>query len=517
MKFNRGGTFAVALGTLAITFGACSNDPIVYPNRNLRPAAAGDTSEAGAAGEAGADSGGAAQGGTNAGNSGGGGKGGKGGSGGKGGGAGNGGGIVVGPVCGDGMVEAPEQCDDGNIASGDGCSADCQASCEKCEREVCPLYDNPDETPQAPLSAYDSCFKDTEKIKQGPATGYKRGEVCGQLVDCIHEENCAQQRGGILRTSRCWCDKDWWGPVAPYGSCVIEPDPANPTDPTKFIPGKCASLFQDAAEYPTKQDVVRNLTSVNYALARANRLINDCDTRICTEECVPDYFKAGAIATITADIVAAPNAAGESALGDLVADSQRAVAGTDFAFVSPTYIMHDTDSIDLRVEATPNRDADAPGRVLWSEAMAVGWGYRVRQLSTGISTSDQATLSLYKIVITGQKIYDALAQQFNAGSGGVLFASGLTYAYSIDTSNPNSATISDVRRASDNQLIDKSASYSVALNGYLAGSSGPVPALVIGAPTELTGVIVSQLLGEYLKQLPQPVAPPELNRIKRLN
>jgi cysteine-rich repeat protein len=517
MKFNRGGIFAVAVGTLAIAFGACSNDPIVYPNRNLRAATAGDASESGAAGETGPDGGGVAQGGSNAGSSGGGGRSGKGGNGGNGGRAGNAGGPMVGPECGDGKIEAPEECDDGNVVSGDGCSADCQASCEKCEREVCPLYDDPAETPQAPDSAYDSCYKATEKIKQGPATGYSRGEVCSQLVDCIHEEKCAEQRGGILRTSRCWCDKNWWGAVAPFSSCVIDADPANPTDPTKFIPGKCASLFQDAAEYPTKQDVVRNITSVDYALGRANRLINDCDTRICTEECVPEYFKAGAIATITVDIVAAPNPAGESALGDLVADSQRAVAGTDFAFVSPTFITHDTDSIDLLVAATPNRNADAPGRVLWSEAMAVGWGYRARQLTTGISGSDQATLSLYKITITGQKIYDALAQQFSSGSGGLLFVSGLTYSYSVDATNSSVATISEVRKASDNTLIDKSASYSVALNGFLVGSNSPISALVVAAPMELSGVVVSQLLGEYLKQLPQPVSPPELNRIKQLN
>jgi cysteine-rich repeat protein len=37
------------------------------------------------------------------------------------------------PVCGDGVVQAPEQCDDGNLVAGDGCSATCtiepKASC----------------------------------------------------------------------------------------------------------------------------------------------------------------------------------------------------------------------------------------------------------------------------------------------------------------------------------------------------------------------------------------------------
>jgi cysteine-rich repeat protein len=34
------------------------------------------------------------------------------------------------PICGNGIIEAGETCDDGNYASGDGCSADCQV--EKC-------------------------------------------------------------------------------------------------------------------------------------------------------------------------------------------------------------------------------------------------------------------------------------------------------------------------------------------------------------------------------------------------
>lgn len=33
--------------------------------------------------------------------------------------------IPTGPVCGDGILQAPEQCDDGNLLSGDGCSSTC--------------------------------------------------------------------------------------------------------------------------------------------------------------------------------------------------------------------------------------------------------------------------------------------------------------------------------------------------------------------------------------------------------
>jgi cysteine-rich repeat protein len=33
---------------------------------------------------------------------------------------------VTGPICGDGNVEGTEQCDDGNVLNGDGCSFSCQ-------------------------------------------------------------------------------------------------------------------------------------------------------------------------------------------------------------------------------------------------------------------------------------------------------------------------------------------------------------------------------------------------------
>lgn len=43
------------------------------------------------------------------------------------------------PVCGDGVTETPEQCDDGNLVSGDGCSATCQIEGACCNGSTCTL------------------------------------------------------------------------------------------------------------------------------------------------------------------------------------------------------------------------------------------------------------------------------------------------------------------------------------------------------------------------------------------
>ncbi|MDI1450216.1 hypothetical protein [Polyangium sp. 6x1] len=98
------------------------------------PGSTGAGGEGGAGGASGMAGGSGGMGGASgmAGGSGGmGGKGGGGGAGGIGGAGGSGGGEPA-AVCGDGMVEAPEACDDGNAAAGDYCAADCLAVTGAC-------------------------------------------------------------------------------------------------------------------------------------------------------------------------------------------------------------------------------------------------------------------------------------------------------------------------------------------------------------------------------------------------
>ncbi len=509
--------------TLALFVGACTADPVVYPNRNP-PASSGGSTEVGEGGEAGAEVG-------ELGGNGGGGRGGKGGTGGGGGtvskggsggsltgNGGTSGAPMTGPVCGDGKIEPPEDCEDGNTESGDGCSADCQSACEICEQNVCPTFDFPDEhtTP----SAYDDCYKLSGIIMTGPAMGVTRAEVCRELVDCIREEGCAQTKGPLFDTKRCWCDKDWVGPELPdrnrVTECQTEPDPKTPNDPTKFIPGKCASLFQDASESPKLQDVLSVLFATDLAEGAANRLLSKCDTRVCTEECLPSYFKSINPITITADIFSARNAAGESALGDLIADSQRAIANVDFALVAASEADPSDGIPGLVFAATPGRAADKDGTVLRSEIFGAMLGY------SGYDTTGSAFApydsNLYKASLTGDKIYAALEQQFGSTSvpqsNKALYVSGLTYTWDAEK-QPPAARIVEVRK--DGVLLDKAASYMVVLGTRLVASTGPIAALAGVSATVLPDVEPVQLLGEYMSQLPQPVAPPAINRITRLH
>ena len=108
------------------------------------------------------------------------------------------------------------------------------------------------------------------------------------------------------------------------------------------------------------------------------------------------------IARIQADITQTKTSAGESALGDLIADAQRASTGADFAFMNPGGIR-----ANLLFAANPSNKADADGTVLWGEL------FTVQPFGNLLVT----------LRMTGQQVLDMLNQQWPAGT--ILHISGL--------------------------------------------------------------------------------------------
>ena len=103
------------------------------------------------------------------------------------------------------------------------------------------------------------------------------------------------------------------------------------------------------------------------------------------------------LGTITANVTKKQNAAGESALGDLIADAQLAdpsvVTGGQkpvVAFMNPGGIR-----ADLSYAPQPPPKVDAPGQVTYEEAFTV----------------QPFNNYLVSLTLTGQQIYDVLAQQ----------------------------------------------------------------------------------------------------------
>lgn len=189
-----------------------------------------------------------------------------------------------------------------------------------------------------------------------------------------------------------------------------------------------------------------------------------------------------AIAKAARPITRAVNEAGESALGDLVADAHRQAMGTDFAFINADGIRADI----------------APG---------------------GITKGDHYTvqpfhLNLIKLELTGQQIYDLLNQQWTGREGAdqLLQVSGLTYTWDAD--KPAGQRIVAVRQ--HGKPLQLGVVYTVTVNEYLAGGGDNFTVLTQGSHP-VVGPFVADALIQYVQAQPQPLNPGIEGRISRLN
>jgi len=188
------------------------------------------------------------------------------------------------------------------------------------------------------------------------------------------------------------------------------------------------------------------------------------------------------IASADRPITRAANEAGESALGDLVADAQRTIMGTDFAFMHPEGIQADI----------------APGRI------TKGDHYTVQPFN----------LNLIKLELTGQQIYELLNQQWNSRSteGRFLQVSGLTYTW--DAERPAGRRIVAVMK--NGVPLQSKEKYTVTVNEYLAGGGDNFTVLTHGV-NPVVGPFIADALIQYVQAQPQPLNTDIAGRISRLN
>ncbi|MBF0558872.1 MAG: bifunctional metallophosphatase/5'-nucleotidase [Nitrospirae bacterium] len=180
------------------------------------------------------------------------------------------------------------------------------------------------------------------------------------------------------------------------------------------------------------------------------------------------------------DISGDQNSAGESALGNLIADAQRAALPADFAFTNPGGI----------------RDRVHAGDVTW------GTLYAVQPFNN----------YLVRINMTGRQIYDLLNQQWQANlpHPRMLQISGLTYTW--DSTLPSGKRIVEVRR--NNAPISPASVYTVVVNSFLAGGGDSFKALTHG--TNATGGTSDlDALIAYIRKLPQPFSAKTEGRITK--
>jgi len=202
-----------------------------------------------------------------------------------------------------------------------------------------------------------------------------------------------------------------------------------------------------------------------------------------------------AIATLGAEqITRAPNAAGESALGDVIADSQLAATrapekgGAVIAFMNPGGIR-----ADLPVNV-PNPER----KVTYGDTFAV-------QPFGNILTV---------ITLTGAQIKAVLEQQFDnptAGGNRILQVSQ-GFAYTWDNAKSKGEKVSNITL--NGQPIDPAAEYRVTVNNFLA-DGGDMFTVFAQGKNRLGGVLDTDAFVNYLKA--STVTPGPLNRITRLN
>jgi 5'-nucleotidase len=187
------------------------------------------------------------------------------------------------------------------------------------------------------------------------------------------------------------------------------------------------------------------------------------------------------IGTAKEGIIRAQNASGESALGNLIADAQRLYEGTDFAFMNPGGIRADI----------------AAGEVTWGELFTV----------------QPFGNQMVRMTLTGQQIYDLLAQQWtNPSSPKMLQISGLSYFWTYN--GPGKAgTVSVVLK--DGFPIEKAATYSVTTNNFLAGGGDGFTVFKSGL-NQIVDAADIDVLVSYIQSLPQQFSAAIEGRITRV-
>jgi 5'-nucleotidase len=174
--------------------------------------------------------------------------------------------------------------------------------------------------------------------------------------------------------------------------------------------------------------------------------------------------------------------AGESALGNLIADAQRNAMATDVAFMNPGGIRADV----------------AAGDITWGELFTV----------------QPFNNDLIKMDLTGAQIIDLLEQQWLGQSRArILKTSGLNYSW--DANAADGSKVSDVTLASG-AVLELATTYSVTVNSFIA-SGGDNFSVLRDGTNRVIGPVDLDALVTYIESLEQPFGALIEGRIHRLN
>jgi 5'-nucleotidase len=202
------------------------------------------------------------------------------------------------------------------------------------------------------------------------------------------------------------------------------------------------------------------------------------------------------VGAITADITRTPTAAGETPLGDVIADAQLAYTRTNSAVVA----LMNPGGVRADLDAEASAGGEAIGQITYGET------FTVQPFNNLVVTQ----------TLTGALLKDVLEQQFTGYKGQTTdkilqVSAGLTYTWTA--SAPLGSKITNLTL--NGTAVNPAASYRVTTNDFLANGGDGFTNLVQGtARTTAPGFDIDALVA-YLGA-GAPVAPGPTNRITRL-
>ena len=196
--------------------------------------------------------------------------------------------------------------------------------------------------------------------------------------------------------------------------------------------------------------------------------------------------------SITETLSRAPNDAGESALGDIVADAQLAATRADkdggavIAFTNPGGVRTDI----------PKR---ADGTVSYAD----------------VFSSQPFRNQLVTLTLTGAQIKNALEQQWLDPKRPRILQVSKGFSYAWDNARPYGERVLADRMSLNGEPIDPAKGYRVTVNNYLAVGGDGFTVLKEGSGQQFGIYDVDALYGYF--QANSPISPVAADRIVRLN
>lgn len=247
-----------------------------------------------------------------------------------------------------------------------------------------------------------------------------------------------------------------------YADIDLEIDPKS-----RDIVGKSASITTTWVQNPDGKPAVAPDQAAAEILARAENAVGPVINEFINRTGSP--------------VTRSQNRAGESDLGNLVADAMRSSSGTDFSFINPGGLRADL----------------AAGNVTWGNL------YSVTPFGNLVVTMQ----------LSGEQVYRLLEQQWaDPAAPRMLQTSGLSYTW-MDNGPGRTGTVIEVKK--DGDAIDRSHYYSVATVNFLATGGDGFSVFKDGSG-QVNGPVDIDVLVSYLKGLPRPFRTPEKGRVKRI-